>query len=95
MTLEQENEAFEKIWDDLMDEHQIKPESPPKGFVLGGQPGAGKSNLIKMINGCMFGRIFAILSLYLIKIRMITTELVSIHNQHISVQLCIYHLNKI
>ena len=50
MTLEQENEAFEKIWDDLMDEHQIKPESPPKGFVLGGQPGAGKSNLIKMIN---------------------------------------------
>lgn len=36
MTLEQENEAFEKIWDDLMDEHQIKPELPPKGFVLGG-----------------------------------------------------------
>ena len=49
MTPEQEKEAFEKIWDDLMDEHQIKPEALPKGFVLGGQPGAGKSNLIKKI----------------------------------------------
>ena len=44
MTPEQEKEAFEKIWDDLMDEHQIKPEALPKGFGLGGQPGAGKSS---------------------------------------------------
>ena len=50
MSTAQEKEAFENIWDDLMDEHQIKPESAPKGFVLGGQPGAGKSNLIRKIN---------------------------------------------
>ena len=60
MTLEQENEAFEKIWDDLMDEHQIKPELPPKGFVLGGQPGAGKSNLIKMINAQLNGNVLVV-----------------------------------
>ena len=60
MTLEQENEAFEKIWDDLMDEHQIKPEFPPKGFVLGGQPGAGKSNLIKMINAQLNGNVLVV-----------------------------------
>ena len=59
MTLEQENEAFEKIWDDLMDEHQIT-ESPPKGFVLGGQPGAGKSNLIKMINAQLNGNVLVV-----------------------------------
>lgn len=60
MTLEQEKEAFEKIWDDLMDEHQIKPEAFPKGFVLGGQPGAGKSNLIKKINAEMNGNLLIV-----------------------------------
>ena len=33
MTLEQENEAFEKIWDDLMDEHQIKPFGGDSGLI--------------------------------------------------------------
>lgn len=60
MTLEQGKEAFEKIWDDLLDEHQIRPEAFPKGFVLGGQPGAGKSNLIKKINEEMCGNVLIV-----------------------------------
>ena len=47
MTLEQENEAFEKIWDDLMDEHQIKPELPPKGLYLGGNQGQENQILLR------------------------------------------------
>lgn len=45
----QEDVAFEMIWDGLVSETQVRPSSLPKGFVLGGQPGAGKSNLVQKI----------------------------------------------
>ncbi|EGZ50643.1 zeta toxin family protein [Neisseria wadsworthii] len=45
----QEDAAFEMIWDGLVSETQVRPSSLPKGFVLGGQPGAGKSNLVQTI----------------------------------------------
>ena len=47
--------AFEMIWDDLISENQVRPSSLPKGFVLGGQPGAEKSNLIRKINAELGG----------------------------------------
>lgn len=46
MTPEQEKEAFEMIWDGLMTQSTARPSLSPKGFVLGGQPGAGKSRLV-------------------------------------------------
>lgn len=45
----QEDAAFEMIWDGLVSEAQVRPSSFPKGFVLGGQPGAGKTNLVQKI----------------------------------------------
>lgn len=48
-SVQEENQAFEKIWDRLIDGGDITPTDQPKGYVLGGQPGAGKSNLIENI----------------------------------------------
>lgn len=49
-TPQQENAAFEAIWDELTVEPEVRPSAFPKGFVLGGQPGAGKSRLVEQIN---------------------------------------------
>ena len=40
---------FQHLWNDLISEQQVCPVKSPKGFVLGGQPGAGKSNLVGII----------------------------------------------
>lgn len=40
---------FQHLWNDLISEQQVSPVKSPKGFVLGGQPGAGKSNLVGII----------------------------------------------
>ncbi|KPN72643.1 zeta toxin family protein [Neisseria sp. 83E34] len=52
--------AFELIWDDLISESQVRPSSFPKGFVLGGQPGAGKSNLVRKINAELGGNLLVV-----------------------------------
>jgi zeta toxin len=49
ISINQENEAFNKIWAGLTSDKSIKQTETPKGYVLGGQPGAGKSNLITLI----------------------------------------------
>lgn len=49
MTDLQEQKAFESIWDGLISEKTVRISSYPKGFVLGGQPGAGKSGLVRAI----------------------------------------------
>lgn len=41
-----EQEAFKRIWSELTAEKLLHPSSSPQGFVLGGQPGAGKSRLV-------------------------------------------------
>lgn len=46
---EQENQAFNKIWEDFMKDKSLSPIGNPQGYVLGGQSGAGKSNLITLI----------------------------------------------
>ena len=55
MMTAREAASFELIWDDLVSESQVRPSSLPKGFVLGGQPGAGKSNLVRKINAELAG----------------------------------------
>lgn len=40
---------FRHLWNDLISEQQVSPVKSPKGFILGGQPGAGKSNLVGII----------------------------------------------
>ena len=55
------NQEFQKIWDDLLDDYQnAKPCNNPQGFVLGGQPGAGKSNLLKNIENKLNGNVLII-----------------------------------
>lgn len=48
-TPEQEKQAFESIWDGLLTQSTARPSHLPLGFVLGGQPGAGKSQLVMRI----------------------------------------------
>ncbi|MDO4997340.1 MAG: zeta toxin family protein [Neisseria sp.] len=60
MSHEQELRIFQAIWQDLTDERQIVSSSTPKGFVLGGQPGAGKSNLTRLINTDLNGNLLVI-----------------------------------
>lgn len=45
----EENEAFHTIWEDFIIKKSIPSVQNPKGYVLGGQPGAGKSNLITLV----------------------------------------------
>ena len=50
------NQEFQKIWTDLLVQYnQAKPCQNPQGFVLGGQPAAGKSQrlnqIFKQLNG--------------------------------------------
>ena len=40
---------LQPLWNDLIAEQQVNPVASPKGYVLGGQPGAGKSSLVKII----------------------------------------------
>ena len=40
-----EKKAFDAIWIQLHDTDDLKSVEPPHGYVLGGQPGAGKSRL--------------------------------------------------
>lgn len=40
---------LQPLWNDLIAEQQVHPVASPKGYVLGGQPGAGKSSLVKII----------------------------------------------
>ncbi len=49
-TDEMVNAAFQEVWNRTLTatKEKIMPSTLPRGFVLGGQPGAGKSNLIKM-----------------------------------------------
>ena len=55
------SKEFKKIWDDLLDDyHLAKPCTNPQGFVLGGQPGAGKSNLLKQIENRLNGNVLII-----------------------------------
>lgn len=42
-------EQINEVWQDLIKNKIITPQSNPQGFVLGGQPGAGKSSLIEKI----------------------------------------------
>lgn len=47
-TTHSENKAsFDSIWQRLTN-HEVTPQQHPIGFVLGGQPGAGKSSLIEL-----------------------------------------------
>ena len=46
ISIQEENRIFNKIWIDLTSNNEIKATDTPKGYVLGGQPGAGKSNRI-------------------------------------------------
>ncbi|MBQ9183335.1 MAG: zeta toxin family protein [Neisseriaceae bacterium] len=49
------------IWYELLDDyHLAKPCVNPQGFVLGGQPGAGKSNLLKQIENRLNGNVLII-----------------------------------
>lgn len=49
ISIQEENHIFNKIWVDLTSNNEIKATDTPKGYVLGGQPGAGKSNLISLV----------------------------------------------
>lgn len=42
-------EQINEVWEDLVRNKMITPQLKPQGFVLGGQPGAGKSSLIEKI----------------------------------------------
>ena len=42
-------EKFQEVWKDLTTEQQVRPVNNPKGFVLGGQPGAGKSAMVERL----------------------------------------------
>ena len=47
---------FQDIWRDLLRKYpNAKPCANPQGFVLGGQPGAGKSNLLEQISNNLDG----------------------------------------
>ncbi|KAA6234077.1 AAA family ATPase [Campylobacter sp. LR291e] len=52
LSQEQIDEVFNDI---LANKHSVV--SNPKGFVLGGQPGAGKSNLIKIVKNELEGNV--------------------------------------
>lgn len=54
------NKEFEQIWQRLTEKGNIKPCTHPQGFVLGGQPGAGKSNLLKQIENNLDGNVLII-----------------------------------
>lgn len=55
------SKEFKKIWEDLLDDyHLAKPCVNPQGFVLGGQPGAGKSNLLEKIANHLDGNVLII-----------------------------------
>ncbi|HEZ5741087.1 TPA: zeta toxin family protein [Neisseria meningitidis] len=49
ISIQEENRIFNNIWADLTSNNEIKATDSPKGYVLGGQPGAGKSNLISLV----------------------------------------------
>lgn len=49
ISIQEENRIFNNIWADLAPNNEIKATYAPKGYVLGGQPGAGKSNLISLV----------------------------------------------
>lgn len=56
-----ENSVFEKAWARLLTEnHALGGNLEPKGFVLGGQPGAGKSNAISRIVDELNGNVLII-----------------------------------
>lgn len=59
ISCEQENQAFNKIWEDFMKDKSLFPVENPKGYVLGGQPGAGKSNLITLVRKENRGNVLA------------------------------------
>ena len=46
---------FNKIWKGIKEDNNYKPVSNPKGIVLGGQPGAGKSNSVTNLKSSHFG----------------------------------------
>ena len=54
------NKEFQQIWQRLTEKGNIKPCTNPQGFVLGGQPGAGKSNLLKQIENRLNGNVLII-----------------------------------
>ena len=54
------NQEFQQIWQRLTEKGNIKPCANPQGFVLGGQPGAGKSNLLKNIENKLNGNVLII-----------------------------------
>lgn len=54
------NKEFQQIWQRLTEKGNIKPCVNPQGFVLGGQPGAGKSNLLKQIENRLNGNVLII-----------------------------------
>ncbi|MBO7081996.1 MAG: zeta toxin family protein [Neisseriaceae bacterium] len=52
---------FQDIWRDLLRKYpNAKPCVNPQGFVLGGQPGAGKSNLLEKIANHLDGNVLII-----------------------------------
>lgn len=56
-----ENIVFEKAWTRLLTEnHAVANNLEPKGYVLGGQPGAGKSNAINRIVDELNGNVLII-----------------------------------
>lgn len=50
---------IEEVWNDVIT-NQHTPTNNPKGFVLGGQPGAGKSILIEKIKKELNGNVIVI-----------------------------------
>jgi UDP-N-acetylglucosamine kinase len=56
-----ENDVFEKVWTRLLTENYAVANSlEPKGYVLGGQPGAGKSNAINRVVDELNGNVLII-----------------------------------
>ena len=54
------NKEFQQIWQRLTEKGNIKPCTNPQGFVLGGQPAAGKSERLNQIFNCLNGNVLII-----------------------------------
>ncbi len=50
---------IEEVWNDILT-HNHTPQQNPQGFVLGGQPGAGKNILIQMVKEQLKGNVVVI-----------------------------------
>jgi UDP-N-acetylglucosamine kinase len=54
------NRQFERVWRDLLLDDKLQPSRSPKGYFIGGQPGAGKSSSISRIRSEHQGNVLEI-----------------------------------